>query len=354
LIFFASMERAEKERWMRRALHLARLGEAKTAPNPMVGCVIVHPEAELIGEGWHAAFGGPHAEVHAIASVKQKELLRESTVLVNLEPCAHYGKTPPCCNLLIENEVAEVIIANSDPNPLVSGRGADALRKAGIRVETGILEAEGRKLNRFFFCAQEKERPFITLKWAQTSDGFIGPEDGKPVIISSAESRLMVHALRSVHQAIMVGRNTLRNDNPLLNLRNLPGRQPIRIVSDPKLELTGNLQVFQDKGSPTWILNDSEDGLKGGIRLVKLQHADNLNEVLPRLREQGINSLLVEGGSNLLMQFLDEGLWDEAIIFTSPARMQNGIPAPDMRRFTISTSGRSGGDRIDVYSPVSG
>ena len=340
------------EKWMHRAMQLARLGQAAAAPNPLVGCVIVHPEAGLIGEGWHAAFGGAHAEVQAIASVKQPELLSASSVIVNLEPCSHFGKTPPCSRLLIEKAVAEVIISNEDPNPLVSGRGIEALRTAGIKVHSGILEKEGRQLNRFFFTAQEKKRPFVCLKWAQSADGFIGPEDGRPIKISSPQSLLAVHTMRAGHQAIMAGRNTLRTDNPLLNLRNWPGRQPVRIVCDPGLNLPEQLNIFQDDSAPAMIFNRQKQGSKGHISWHKMQDPDDLNELLSLLFRIGIHSLLVEGGSRILQKFLHSGLWDEALVFTSPRKLGSGIAAPEMRGFTCTETSKSGPDCLQMYRPL--
>ncbi len=347
------MNQAEKERWMRRVFQLAKMGAAKVSPNPLVGCVVVHPEFGLIGEGWHEVFGGPHAEVNALASVAQPELLRESTVLVNLEPCAHFGKTPPCCDLLITKGLKEVIICNHDPNPLVAGKGILALENAGIRVECGILEKEGRELNRFFFTAQEKRRPFITLKWAQSDDGFLAPEDGLPVWISSEQSRLMVHRMRGAHHAIMAGRNTLRNDNPKLTLRNWPGRQPVRVVSDPELSLPENLAIFQDSSSPVWIFNGQKDLEDGHLRFIQMENADAVPEILNYLFLNGIHSLLVEGGSLLLSLFLEAGLWDEALVFKGNSPFNRGIPAPKILPEYFSFSRHCGPDLLSVFRHAS-
>jgi len=353
LFFFAEMDAEAKEFWMRRAMQLARFGEAAAAPNPLVGCVIVHPAEGLIGEGWHSFFGGPHAEVNAFASVKRPELIPESTLLVNLEPCVHYGKTPPCCMLIKEKGVAEVIVSNPDPNPLVSGKGMDYLRQAGIRVESGLLAAQGRELNRFFFTALEKKRPFISLKWAQSEDGFIGPEDGFPIWISSYESRLWVHSLRASHQGIMAGRHTLRNDDPLLNLRNWPGRQPKRIVADPELELPENLRVFQDAGSETWIFNRKKQEVRGHLRYQQMESPDDIPELLQALFRLGIHSLLVEGGSRLLQKFFQADLWDEAVVFTGNQKLNSGIAAPEVSPLFCVSDGRCGPDRLQVFRPVS-
>jgi len=327
-VFFAKMLAEEKIRWMRRAFQLARMGSASVAPNPMVGCVLVHPMHGLIGEGWHQAFGKAHAEVNAISSVINPERIAGSTAILNLEPCSHFGKTPPCANLLIEKGISEVIISNPDPNPLVAGKGIQLLQKAGIKVECGILEEEGRYLNRFFFRAQEMKRPFICLKWAQSADGFIAGNEGKQIWISSLQSRMLVHKMRSEHQAILAGRNTLRKDNPLLNLRDWPGRQPVRIVSDPNLKLSRNLQIFQDSSAATWILNDSKESEEGHVRYFCLPGSDQPEVMLGFLWKTGIHSILVEGGSQLLTDFLSKGLWDETILFISPNRIESGIEAP--------------------------
>ena len=328
--FLQHMQEEEKIRWMRRALQLARMGSAAVAPNPLVGCVLVHPVKGLIGEGWHREFGKSHAEVNAIASVQHPELIPGSTAILNLEPCAHFGKTPPCAELLIEKKVARVIISNTDPNPLVSGKGIAMLEKAGISVECGILEKEGRDVNRFFFLAQEKKRPYICLKWAQSADGFIAGEEGKQVWISSSQSRLLVHKMRSEHQAIMTGRNTLRMDNPLLNLRDWPGRQPVRVISDPQLKLNRELRIFHDRSAPVWILNEKVNAEEGHIRYICLKDSDNLSAMLSFLWKEGIHSMLVEGGNYLTSRFMEAGLWDEAVLFQSPHKLGSGIPAPPL------------------------
>jgi diaminohydroxyphosphoribosylaminopyrimidine deaminase/5-amino-6-(5-phosphoribosylamino)uracil reductase len=326
--FLQEMLEEEKTRWMRRVFQLARMGASAVAPNPMVGCVLVHPEKGLIGEGWHNAFGTAHAEVNAISSVQDPKLIPGSTAILNLEPCAHFGKTPPCAELLIEKKIGRVIISNPDPNPLVSGKGIALLEKAGIMVECGILEEEGRDLNRFFFLAQEKKRPFICLKWAQSADGFIAGEQGKQVWISSGQSRLLVHKMRAEHQAIMTGRNTLRMDNPLLNLRDWPGRQPVRVISDPQLSLSRELRIFQDRSAPVWILNDIRDGDEEHLRYFCLKDADNLSSLLSFLWKEGMHSLLVEGGNFLISRLMEAGLWDEVVLFQSPNNLGSGIPAP--------------------------
>ena len=347
------MRAEEKKRWMRRAFQLALLGAEKAAPNPLVGCVLIHREQGLIGEGWHRAFGQAHAEVNAIASVKNPELIPGCTAILNLEPCSHYGKTPPCASLLIEKKVGKVIISNTDPNPLVAGKGIALLREAGIEVEYGILEGEGRELNRFFFTAQEKKRPYVTLKWAQSADGYLAADNGNQVWISSPQSRLVVHKLRAEHQAIYAGRGTLRKDNPLLNLRQWPGRQPIRIVSDPALSLPQGLQLFSDPTAPVWIFNESEESSSGNFRRLKCRASDDPARLLEAMWQEGVHSVLVEGGAFLLQLFLEQNLWDRALVFEGNAILNSGIPAPRMEEGRKLQSGSCGPDRVFLYQNMS-
>ena len=337
--------------FMQRALQIARLGEGKVAPNPLVGCVLVHPEHGIIGEGWHQIFGGPHAEVNAIRSVQNEEWLRESTAYVTLEPCSHFGKTPPCADLLIEHRIPKVVICNTDPNPLVAGKGIEKLRSAGIEVHTGILEKEGAQLNRFFFTTFIKKRPFITLKWAQTSDGFIAREDGSSKWISSAESRLRVHKWRAEHQAILVGSGTLRTDDPLLTVRSWKGKSPVRVVLDPDLKLPSHLNVFSDPAAETWILNQIKEELAGHLHFKRLNPLGfTLADVLDHLRKDGIQSLFVEGGSRMLQSFIDAGFWDEAFVFKSDMAFGTGIKAPFLQNQPVISLERSGPDILQKFS----
>jgi len=237
---------------MQRALDLAERGKGAVRPNPMVGCVIVHEE-KIIGEGYHEQYGGPHAEVQAFASVSDPQLLAEATVYVSLEPCSHWGKTPPCANLLVEKGIKSVVVATLDPNPLVAGKGVQLLEVAGISVQVGLLEQEARWQNRRFFCQQEKHRPYVILKWAQTQDGFIARENFDSKWISGTQSRQLVHQWRAEEQAILVGKNTALHDNPRLNVRDWTGSDPIRVVLDSKLELPTDLHLF-DQQIPTLYL----------------------------------------------------------------------------------------------------
>ena len=280
---------------MSRCLQLAKLGELHAAPNPMVGAVIVH-DGRIIGEGWHRKCGQAHAEVNAVQSVSEADrpLLPESTIYVSLEPCSHWGKTPPCAKLLIECAFRRVVVGCIDPFAKVQGRGVQMLREAGIEVTVGVLEEECRRLNRKFFTMHTEHRPWITLKWAQSADGFIDRKrqsraDGEPVKFSSAWTQMLVHRMRATHQAILVGRRTMELDEPSLTTRRWAGDSPRRIV---------------------------------------LTHDTDLHTLLAELYDQNVQSLLVEGGRQTLQSFIDADLWDEAHVETASMRLGDGVPAP--------------------------
>lgn len=311
---------------MSRALELAGLGAGNVSPNPMVGCVIVH-EGRIIGEGWHRKYGEAHAEVNAVNSVENKSLLSESEVYVTLEPCSHFGKTPPCADLLVYHQVKRVIICNVDSNPLVGGKGIEKLKNAGIEVITGILEEEGRILNRRFFTYIEKKRPFVILKWAESQDGFIAKPGFEAVQISNPLSKRLVHKMRSEEDAIMVGTNTARYDNPQLNVRNWTGRNPLRVVIDNKLELSEDLFLFDDS-QPTICYNQLKDGTEKETIFVKIPEKETLLFILNDLFQRKIQSLIVEGGARLLQSFADERLWDEVYLIKGDNFLTEGIKAP--------------------------
>src|SRR5688572_5609271 len=340
---------ADHTLFMQRALELARLGEGFVRPNPLVGCVIVHNEI-FIGEGWHRQYGGPHAEVNAINTVKDQNLLPESTVYVTLEPCSHFGKTPPCADLLIKHQVKKVIICNHDSNPLVAGRGINKLREAGIEVETGFLAEKGSVLNRRFFTFHQKQRPYIVLKWAQTSDGFIAKEDYEPAAISGALAKNLVHKWRTEEQAILVGTRTAKFDNPKLNVREWAGPDPLRLVIDKNLSLPPDLHLF-DKSQPTVVFNLLRDEqLHENLELVRLDpETDFLSQLLYRLHQRQIQSVLVEGGTFLLEAFIMAGLWDEARIFRSPKKFGQGIPSPQLSLNTLSKTNFIGEDQLFLH-----
>lgn len=317
---------------MKRCLDLARLGLGSTAPNPMVGSVVVHRNT-VIGEGYHHEYGGNHAEVNAVQSVKDKSLLKSSTLYVNLEPCSHTGKTPPCADMIVQHEIPEVIIGSVDPNPLVAGNGIRILEKAGVKVTAGIMPEQCHELNRRFFTYHLQKRPYIILKWAQTRDGFLDVLREKPGIteslwITNEISRALVHKWRSEEQSILVGTQTALMDNPRLNVREWKGRSPVRIVIDRKLRLPGSLNLF-DNSVETLVINEKTDTTKGKTRFIKLGFANNvIPGLLHCLFSEGIQSVLVEGGGKLINSFLMENLWDEARVFTGQKQFGTGIPAP--------------------------
>ena len=313
---------------MHRALELARLGLGNVSPNPMVGCVIVHSD-KIIGEGFHQKFGGPHAEVNAVDTVKNKSLLPESEVYVTLEPCSYHGKTPPCADLLVRNNVKAVYIANIDPNPKVSGNGIEILRKAGIAVNHGILENEGSDLNKRFFTATNKNRPYIILKWAETADGYIARKNFDSKWISNEYSRKIVHKWRAEEDAILVGKNTALYDNPSLNVRDWEGKDPLRIVIDHKLSLNSNINLFDQK-IPTICYNTMLDEHNENLDFVRLEDKNFPSDLLTDLYKRGIQSVIVEGGSGTLSTFIQKGLWDEARVFESNICFGDGIAAPQL------------------------
>lgn len=327
------------DQFMRRALDLAPLGLGAVSPNPLVGCVVVHEE-KIIGEGWHKKYGEAHAEVNAIADVLARygeaeagRLLAEATAYVTLEPCAHWGKTPPCADLLVRHCLRRVVVCNEDPNPLVAGQGLQKLRAAGIAVTTGVLADEGRWLNRRFFTSLEKARPYVALKWAESADGFIAKPNFEAVPISNALSRRAVHKMRGEEDAVLVGTRTALHDNPRLDVRDWlgpsrPGRNPIRVVIDRNLRLPADRHLF-DGTQPTLCYNLLEDREVEGVTFVKLDATgDFLLQLLADLHRRRIQSLLVEGGTATLEGFLSAGLWDEIRLFRSPNSLGAGILAP--------------------------
>lgn len=314
------------ERYMLRAMELSTLGIGSVSPNPIVGCVIVHDQ-KIIGEGWHRKFGQAHAEVNAVNAVKDKSLLKESTVYVTLEPCSHFGKTPPCADLLVEHRVKKVVIANLDSNPLVAGKGIKKLRDAGIEVITGVLDEMARKHNRRFFTFIEKQRPYIILKWAQTADGFIARENFDSKWISDEFSRQLVHKWRSEEDAVMMGSNTVLYDNPMMTVRDWSGRNPVRIVIDRFLKLPDTLHVF-DHSVSTICYNVIKDETTVNLERVKVGENNMIQQVVADLYKRKIQSVMIEGGSQILNEFIKAGMWDEARVFYSPVTFKKGISAP--------------------------
>ncbi|MCF8255320.1 MAG: bifunctional diaminohydroxyphosphoribosylaminopyrimidine deaminase/5-amino-6-(5-phosphoribosylamino)uracil reductase RibD [Bacteroidia bacterium] len=324
-----------QEIWMHRCFELARLGAGNVAPNPMVGSVLVY-DNKIIGEGWHQKFGSNHAEVNAINSVKNPDLLPLSTLYVNLEPCAHFGKTPPCANLIIEKKIKKVVIACLDPNPLVAGKGVELLKAAGVEVEIGVLEKEGIELNKRFLTSIEKNRPYVILKWAQTFNGYLSPDARKMSPEQFEEERhitgflvqKLVHKWRTQEDAIMVATNTALTDNPALNNRAWEGRAPARIVLDQHLRLPKTLKLL-DQSQRTFVLNASKNEADGNTEYIQLDFSGNwFKQMLDELHIRKIQSIVVEGGAQLLNTIIENNLWDEAIVFYAPKSISNGIKAP--------------------------
>lgn len=336
--------------FMQRCLQLARCGEAGAAPNPMVGAVVVCG-GRILGEGYHRRCGGPHAEVNAIKSVQETHLLCKSTIYVSLEPCAHFGKTPPCADLIIQSGIPRVVIGCTDPFAKVNGLGIKKLQEAGCEVVVGILEDECRWLNRRFFTFHQQHRPWITLKWAQSKDGFIGASPstseggvtssnmtpsllervGERLFFSNALTQTLVHRLRARHQAILVGTTTALKDNPTLTTRYWPGPNPLRLTIDRHNILPSTLHL-KDNSVPTVIYQQ-----------------ESLDEILADLYGRGIQSLLVEGGAKLLQSFIDAGLWDEARIETASFCLGRGVAAPILKNCQLKNSHRYGGNVIEEY-----
>jgi diaminohydroxyphosphoribosylaminopyrimidine deaminase / 5-amino-6-(5-phosphoribosylamino)uracil reductase len=341
----------EHEQYMDRCLQLARLGQGHTAPNPMVGSVLVH-EGQIIGEGYHQVYGEAHAEVNCLASVKPEHthLIPESTLFISLEPCAHYGKTPPCADLIVSKGIPRVVIGCRDPFPLVDGKGIEKLQAAGVEVIVGVREQACLDINKRFFTFHTQHRPYVVLKWAQTADGCIAKCDYSRIKISSPFTNRLVHKWRSEEMGILVGTNTALFDDPELTTRLWPGANPVRLVVDMNLRLPASLKLF--------------DGVHKTIVFNKLRHSEHLNllyyqvtddvslvhQVLNALYQTKIQSVLVEGGAALLQTFIDEGAWDEARIITNEALSAGrGLPAPVLKEAQLLHTEDVDTDRIRYF-----
>lgn len=319
------------EKYLKRCIELAKNGLGTTYPNPLVGSVIVY-ENQIIGEGWHKKAGEPHAEVNAINSVKDKSLLPKATIYVSLEPCSHFGKTPPCSDLIIENKIPNVVIGTVDPNEKVAGKGIQKLLIAGHNVTIGVLDDECLELNKRFFTFHQKKRPYIILKWAETADGFIAPlrkDEQKPVWITNQYSRQLVHKWRTEEQAILVGTQTVLDDNPSLNVRDWKGNHPVKIIVDRQNRLPENLNVFNSK-EKTFILSETKKDFKN-----QTCHSEVINfnrdlaqEICDSLFENNIQSVIIEGGARTLQTFIESNLWDEARVFKGKNAFIEGTKAP--------------------------
>jgi len=317
---------------MVRAIELARSGMGNAVPNPMVGCVIVHNNI-IIGEGYHREYGKAHAEVNAVNSVKNKELLKESTLYVTLEPCSHWGKTPPCSDLILYHGIPDIVIGTTDPFGPVSGKGIEKLRGGGCNVMIGCLEEKCIELNRRFFTFHQKGRPYVILKWAQSADGFIDIDRsqvnfGQPTWITNDLARIAVHKMRTEESAILVGTNTAKKDNPSLTVREWSGRPPLRLLIDKELKLSPELVLF-DRKVPTIVYNALESSGVKNLEFKRiLFNGHEIEQILEDLHERAILSLIVEGGEKLLSSFIGANIWDEARVFIGKRTFHSGVKAP--------------------------
>jgi len=324
-----------QEKYIKRCIELAKNGLGTTYPNPLVGCVIIF-ENTIIGEGWHKKSGASHAEVIAIESVQNKELLSSSTLYVSLEPCSHFGKTPPCADLILKYKIPNVVIGTVDPNSKVAGKGIQKLKDSGVNVTFGILEKEGNELNKRFFTFHRKNRPYIILKWAESADGFISPKnktEQKPVWISNEYSRQLVHKWRSEEQAILVGTQTIIDDNPSLTVRDWVGKNPIRVVIDIENAIDLSSNVFDNQAKTIVFSNKEVTSNSDKIQTIKIDFDTNsTQEIVKKLYNNNIQSIIIEGGRKTLQSFIDANLWDEARVFIGEINLKEGTKAPELNR----------------------
>ena len=340
------------EQYMSRCLQLALKGAGSVAPNPMVGAVLVHND-RIIGEGWHRQYGEAHAEVNCIASVKKEDqsLIASSVLYVSLEPCAHFGKTPPCADLIVSYKIPTVVIGCRDSYKEVAGKGIEKLKANAVDVTVGILEQECRELNRRFFTFHEQQRPYIILKWAQSADHKIGGT-GERVLISNNYSNRLVHQWRSEEAAILVGTNTALKDNPSLTTRLYPGRSPLRLVIDKQLNLPASLQLL-DGSLPTVVFNQLKEEEEGVISYKKVNEDDFIKGMLQALYEMKVQSVLVEGGNKLLQSFIDAGCWDEARVITNnDLQIGEGTNAPALLNAQKTGDEQFSPDTITYYRNI--
>jgi len=333
------------EEYIRRCLQLSQNGKGAVAPNPLVGCVIVH-DGVIIGEGWHKKYGGAHAEVNAISATRTNKLPPGSTAYVNLEPCAHHGKTPPCCDLLIDHGIENVVVGVIDPYAEVQGRGIDRLVKAGVAVTVGVLEEACRANDPSFYHAQESKLPYVTLKWAQSADGFVAPHDqvpGSSVRLTAPETDVLTHSWRAEHQAILIGSRTALQDDPQLNVRHVNGQDPIRLLLDRNGIVPDTRKLF-DGSVETWVF-----GKSASPHVKQIEASETpINQILQTAYAAGIHSIYVEGGSELLSHFLNADRWNEVRVIQTPHKLKAGVPAPAFKGLPSLTKG-SGPDMISIY-----
>ncbi|TDQ11671.1 bifunctional diaminohydroxyphosphoribosylaminopyrimidine deaminase/5-amino-6-(5-phosphoribosylamino)uracil reductase RibD [Pedobacter metabolipauper] len=346
------------ELYMQRCLELAEMGMGNVSPNPMVGCIIVN-NGKIIGEGYHAKFGEAHAEVNAVKEVTDRfgeaasALLADSTAYVTLEPCAHFGKTPPCADLLIRHQLKKVVIGNRDPFSDVDGKGIEKLKNAGINVVTGILDEQCRALNRRFFTRINAQRPYIILKWATTANGFFAPKNTIQQWISGPLSKKLVHKWRTEEDAILIGKQTAIADDPQLSAREWPGKNPIRIVIDRNLQVPLTAKIYND-AAKTVIINEIKSAVEGNIQYLQME---DMQYYLPQkiafqLYLMDIQSVIIEGGANILNQFISGGLWDEARVFTSGTSWEDGMASPQVHGI-ITEQYEVEKDKLTIYQNYS-
>lgn len=326
------------EKYISRCIQLAKNGLGTTFPNPMVGSVIVH-EDKIIGEGFTSPYGGPHAEVNAINSVKDRSVLKESTLYVTLEPCSHFGKTPPCADLIIQHKIPRVVIGLLDPNEKVAGRGVEKLKSAGCELIVGVLEQECREHHKRFLCFHTKNRPYIILKWAETADGFIAPskerrqKEPEPFWISNPYSQQLVHQWRTQEQAILVGTTTVLDDNPKLNIRHWKGKNPVRVVLDQQLKIPRHFHVLDGSVKTIVICGQVPTSPAKGVLYEQIDFSDAIiPQICEVLHRNDILSIIIEGGTQTLQSFIDSEVWDEARIFIGEPCFKTGVRSPQIQR----------------------
>lgn len=342
------------ELYMKRCLELAEMGNGQVSPNPLVGCVIVSG-GQIIGEGYHKKYGQAHAEVNAVNAVIEKYgeeaavLLKNATVYVSLEPCAHFGKTPPCADLLIRHQVQKVVIGNRDPFPDVDGKGMEKLLHAGIEVVSGVLETECSFVNRRFFTRIKQNRPYIILKWARTANGYFAPKNSVQHWISGPLAKKLVHKWRTEEDAILIGKQTAITDNPQLSAREWPGINPIRIMIDRKLEVADNSNIYNDQAK-TIVINEQKTDVINNIHYIQMEDMQYYlpQKIAYQLYLMDIQSIIIEGGANILNQFIAAGLWDEARVFNSAHSWDTGIFSPQINGRITSVNGIDN-DQITIY-----
>ena len=359
------MNQNDDEKFIRRCFELARRGEGCVSPNPLVGCVITR-EGKIISEGWHEKFGGPHAEANAIK--RAAENLEGVTIYCSLEPCSHIDKkTPPCVPLIIESGIEKVVVSNIDPNPKVAGKGIEILRNSGVEVVVGICEEEGNELNRFYFKSVLQKLPYVTVKIAQSIDGKIAGAENTRTQITGSGSIEFVHKQRSIYNAVLVGKGTVNIDNPMLNVRNMNGRNPVRIILDGSLNVNPDSICLNDENrASTWVFcSDKVDNAKvdvltnKGVKVFRLEVDTNgridLRLLLSKLNDLNIQSVFVEGGREIFSQFISESLFDELIILQAPIILGKGIDAFDVSlqsQLKLSSAEKIGEDQKLVYRKI--